>query len=158
VWRQFDWLEPGDDRVEPERLHVSLVLLAAAPRISQHLIERARSACASVTAASFRVVFDDVIVNDGVLLKPTETLAAFDRFQEQLVNALADSGLVSRKRPASGPHMTTSYRTRTRSRPFVPPVSWEVRDFVLVESLVGQRRHIDHGRWPLQSRGQLSRQ
>jgi 2'-5' RNA ligase len=31
----------------------------------------------------------------------------------------------------------------------IQPISWMVREFLLVLSLIGQKRHIHLGRWPL---------
>jgi 2'-5' RNA ligase len=147
---QFDWLEPGDDRVEPERLHVTLVRIPVWPGDMDDTIARACCACATLQAAPFRVVMDELVVADRVVLKPSEPVRALSRFQFGLRNALADVGLVKRRSKAWGAHLTVSYRTRSERRAFVPPVSWTVRDFVLIESLVGERRQIERGRWALQ--------
>lgn len=152
LFEQMDWLEPGDDRVEPERLHVTLAPVASSPRVSASLISRAGEACASLSSAAFRIVFDELIVADRVLLRPGEAIPSLMRFQRDLMNCLADARLVSPKDYKFSPHLTLSYRSRTCRRPFFPPTGWMVRDFVLVESLRGERRQIERGRWPLHAR------
>ena len=154
LWDEFDWLRPGDDRVEPERFHITLVRLGVWPHHPENVIEQARSVCASLEAAAFRIVLDNLIVGDRVLLKPSEAVPALDRFQQQLAGELAKAGLVRPRGCVFNPHMTASYRTRNRSETFMPPVSWTVREFVLIESLIGRRTQIEQGRWML--RGDLA--
>jgi 2'-5' RNA ligase len=149
VVNEFNWLRRGDDRVAPDRLHVTLAKLGAWLHHPGDWIGRASAACGCFAANSFRVVFDELVVADHVLLKPSEPLVALDRFQQQLVGKLADAGLVSRRNASFSPHITTSYRSRTSGRAFVPPVSWLAQEFVLIESIVGERRHVEHGRWRL---------
>lgn len=149
IYEQFDWLEPGDDRVEPERLHLTLTRIPVWPGNMTATISRAWEVCATLQYSPFRVVLDELVVGDRVLLKPSETVLALDLFQFRLRSALADADLTSRTSRAFRPHMTISYRARTRRRVFVPPESWTIRDFVLIESLVGQRAQIERGRWAL---------
>jgi 2'-5' RNA ligase len=150
---QFDWLEPGDDRVEPERLHVTLVRIPLGPSDFDHAIVRARRACATLQAAPFRIVMDALIVADRVLLKPSETVPALDIFQFRLRSALAEADLVKRRSKRFGAHLTISYRNRSVRRAFISPASWTVCDFVLLESLSGKRTQIERGRWVLHDRG-----
>jgi 2'-5' RNA ligase len=47
------------------------------------------------------------------------------------------------------PHVTL-LRDDTRVKPLaVEPITWMVRDFVLVHSLLGQTKHVHIGRWAL---------
>jgi 2'-5' RNA ligase len=149
LWDDFAWLPTGDDRVEPERQHVTLLAIGAWPAHPKAAVRRVRDACAMLAAASFRVVFDHLIVADRILLKPSEAVPALTHFQRRLAGGLADAGLVMPGKYRFDPHLTLSYRTRAREPIFVPPVSWPVRDFVLIESLVGERRQIERGRWTL---------
>jgi len=151
VWDQIDWLEPDDDRVEPERYHVTLVSLGNWPNSPTGRIERARRVCATLEGPSFRIVLDHLVLADRVLLKPSETIPALDRFQFRLRSVLADAGLVSCRNASFNPHLTVSYRAKPGVPAFVPPVSWLVQDFVLIESLFGQRTQTDRGRWLLGS-------
>jgi RNA 2',3'-cyclic 3'-phosphodiesterase len=149
LWEEFDWLGARDDRVEPERFHVTLVRLGAWPHHPDSVIARAQGVCASLDATAFRIVLDNLIVGDRVLLKPSEAVPALDRFQRRLAGELAKAGLVRARGCRFNPHMTASYRTRAHGDVFLPPVSWMVREFVLIESLIGHRRQIERGRWGL---------
>ena len=154
LWSDFAWLPPGDDRVEPERQHVTLIGLGAWDNHPEEAIVRARSACALLAAAPFRVVFDELIVARRILLKPSEPVAGLMRFQQRLRGALADVRIAGLGGYRFSPHLTLSYRTRARKPVFVPPVSWVVRDFVLLESLVGRRTQVERGRWTLEEPAQ----
>jgi 2'-5' RNA ligase len=150
LWNELDFLPPADDRVEPERQHVTLVRIGIGPSHPRESIARVRSACASLAAGPFRVVFDQLIIADRILLKPSETLPKLADFQGQLITELAAAGLGGLRRYRFSPHLTLSYRAHVLEPVFIPPVSWTVRDFVLIESLVGERRQIERGRWALQ--------
>jgi 2'-5' RNA ligase len=149
LWDDLDWLPRGDDRVEPERQHVTLVPLGAWRSPPEEVVARARKVCASLTIAPFRTVFDELIVAGRILLKPSETVRKLAQFQQQLAVALDSAGLIGPNGYRFSPHLTLSYRTRAREQVIVPAVSWTVRDFVLIESLVGERKQIERGRWAL---------
>lgn len=149
LWPAFDWLPPGDDRVEPERYHLTLCSLGVWPHHPADVICRVQQACATLTAPPFRIVLDELIVSHHALLKPSERIAALDRFQRALGSQLAGAGLLDRALPPFSPHMTASYRTSPRGRFFTLPISWTVLDFVLIESLIGRRTQLDRGGWRL---------
>jgi len=151
LWSQFDWLETDEDRVEPERYHVTLLPLGRWPSHPERRIKRVRRVCASLKAQPFRIVLDHLVIGDRVLLKPSETPPALERFQFRLMSALADEGLVKRRYNSFSPHLTASYRAKPGGRAFVPPASWIVREFILIESLVGCRTQIEQGSWVLQN-------
>jgi 2'-5' RNA ligase len=150
LWDDFAWLPPGDDRVEPERQHLTLLAIGAWPGYPEAIIGRVRDACATLAAPSFGIVLDHLVMAERILLKPSETVPALARFQSRLASGLSDAGLVMPGGYRFSPHLTLSYRTRARKPIFMPPVSWRVRDFVLLESLVGQRTQIERGRWRLE--------
>lgn len=156
LWSELDFLPPGDDRVEPERQHVTLVRIGIWPSRPREIIARVRSACASFATAPFRVVFDQLIMGDRILLKPSETVPKLAGFQRQLVTELAAAGLIGLLRYRFSPHLTLSYRARVSKPVFIPPVSWTVRDFVLIESLAGERKQIERGRWALSDHDRTS--
>jgi RNA 2',3'-cyclic 3'-phosphodiesterase len=63
--------------------------------------------------------------------------------------ALKRAGLGAATQGDFQPHVTLAY-DKLRLKPFaVEPVSWTVREFVLVHSLLGRTTHIPLGRWPL---------
>lgn len=46
-------------------------------------------------------------------------------------------------------HMTINYRGDGLGAEAVDPIGWTVAEILLVESVVGEERHIAHGRWTL---------
>lgn len=46
------------------------------------------------------------------------------------------------------PHVTMAYGERVPEFP-VDPITWTVDEFVLIDSWVGQSKHVALGRWPL---------
>ncbi|HEX4096866.1 MAG TPA: hypothetical protein VHX64_09060, partial [Caulobacteraceae bacterium] len=51
--------------------------------------------------------------------------------------------------PPQPPHVTLLYEQDRRVRVPIAPVTWDVREFTLVESLVGRTEYIRHKSWPL---------
>jgi hypothetical protein len=47
------------------------------------------------------------------------------------------------------PHMTLDYRGDRRGRMLDRPIAWMIEDFSLIESVHGETRHIELGRWQL---------
>jgi 2'-5' RNA ligase len=54
-----------------------------------------------------------------------------------------------RVHPISTLHVTLLYDKRVVDEQPIEPISWTVREFVLVRSLHGQTRHTDVARWQL---------
>jgi 2'-5' RNA ligase len=47
------------------------------------------------------------------------------------------------------PHMTLDYRSRGPGRLLDQPIAWLIEEFMLIESVHGETRHIEWGRWRL---------
>jgi RNA 2',3'-cyclic 3'-phosphodiesterase len=62
---------------------------------------------------------------------------------------LTRNELPCRVHTISTPHVTLLYDKRVIDEQPIEPISWTVREFVLVRSLHGQSRHIDVARWQL---------
>lgn len=74
--------------------------------------------------------------------------AGLIRLQEALGHALMKAGLRLPRQSGSTPHLTLMYDDRTCDFP-IEPIGWTVSGFVLVDSLVGQSRHVHLGQWLL---------
>jgi 2'-5' RNA ligase len=48
------------------------------------------------------------------------------------------------------PHVTINYRGDRLGSRKIDPIGWTVEEILLVESVVGQTRHIVHGCWTSQ--------
>ncbi len=69
-------------------------------------------------------------------------------FRQSLAAALARNGLKQWARPDFNPHVTLLYGPRQVEEQPIEPISWTVREFVLVRSAHG---HAHLGRWSFES-------
>jgi 2'-5' RNA ligase len=139
-------------------LHISLYGLGEHEALPKPLVERACRAADTVTCEPFDVGFDRCGEFGGgaIVLYGHRRIPALLEFRRRLGIALLTEPALARfvvRRPYA-PHVTMLYRRD--ARPFeeqsIEPIGWTVREFVLVHSLVGRRRHVHLGRWRLAQR------
>ena len=135
----------------PEHLHVTLFHLGDWNGLPDAIVAHARAAAGQVSAAPFEVTFlraESFRNRTGIypfVLTGDKQAAAW----QPLGRALEDNGLGGATQGDFKPHVTLA-RDDTRVSPQkIAPVSWMVRDFVLIHSLLGKTTHIHLGRWPL---------
>lgn len=145
-----DGVMPGKP-VDTGRLHLTLHHLGDfADQIPRSLLPTAREAAATVRTPPFDVVFDRIGGARGqFLLRASDKLAALRDFRQALSHALVKAGLRRHIAMTFNPHVTLSYDFSDVPEMPIQPISWSVRDFVLVESLLGQHKHIGRGVWPI---------
>jgi RNA 2',3'-cyclic 3'-phosphodiesterase len=145
-----DDIMPGRP-VEPDRLHVTLHHLGDfIDRMPPDLVPAAKAAAATVGTQPFDVAFDRVGGTRGpFLLRASDGSQAVRSFRKTLSVALIAAGLRRHVRSGFNPHVTLSYDFCDVPERQVDPIRWTVRQFVLIESLLGQRRHIELGRWSI---------
>lgn len=141
--------------IPPERLHVSLLSVGGfSGSCPPAVIDTAMRAAGTVSMAPFRAEFDRVAsfsASHGqralVLTGAGDGVAGFMKLQEALKHALMKAGLRPLRQPNYSPHLTMMYdENRTCDFP-IEPIGWTVSRFVLVDSLVGQSRHVHLGQW-----------
>jgi len=137
----------------PEHLHVTLFHLGDWQSLPEDIVNLASGAASQVNTSAFEVTFrraESFRNSTGVYpFVLTAEPAAWRKLHETLGAALKDVGLGAATRGDFKPHMTLTY-DRQRVSPFaIPPITWTVRDFVLVHSKLGKTTHIHLGRWPL---------
>jgi RNA 2',3'-cyclic 3'-phosphodiesterase len=139
----------------PEHLHVTLFHLGDWHAVPDEIVKQASAAAAQVRLAPFEVVFDragSFRNRTGVypfVLTGEKHIAAWLPLHDALAAALKHAGLGGATQGEFQPHITLSYdETRVKPEP-VDPISWSVREVVLVHSLLGKTAHIHLGRWPL---------
>jgi RNA 2',3'-cyclic 3'-phosphodiesterase len=143
--------------VSKERLHVTLYFLGDYTGLPQTLVADAKSAAERVEAAEFDVSFDKVSSFNGrsrkhpLILSGGEALRPLHAFWRQLGESLVLTGLGRLLGPKFTPHVTLLYDDKDLKSQPVEPVSWKVREFALVHSLLGRTEHRVLGRWPLRS-------
>ena len=141
----------------PEHLHVTLFHLGDWRQVPEEMVKQASVAAVQVRLAPFDAVFDRVGSfrnRTGVfpfVLTGEKHIAAWLPLHEALAAELKRAGLGGATQGEFQPHITLA-RDETRVKPEAvsPPISWTVREIVLVHSLLGKTTHIHLGRWPLQ--------
>jgi 2'-5' RNA ligase len=138
-----------------ELLHVSLNSLGAHREPPRRLIVRAIDACRAISARPFVVSFNRLGSwgrGDGqrpFVLRGDEGMAGVYALHDAIHRALAAAGVV-RPRPRDfEPHLTLLRDRIAAPEEIIEPVSWRVREFVLLDSVHGEGRHELLGRWVL---------
>lgn len=142
--------------VSPERHHVSLLSVGGfSGSCPPAVIDAALRAAGTVSMAPFRVEFNRVASFSGGLRKRALVLtggedgvAGFVTLRKALSQALMRAGLRLPRQSGGSPHMTLMYNDRTCNLS-IEPIGWTVSRFALVDSLLGQSRHVHLGQWDL---------
>ena len=138
-----------------DHFHVTLCHVGDYVGLPAGIVAAAREAVTTLAMQSFEVTFDHAGSFSGkprnlpFVLLGNDGVAALIAFQRVLFEALKRVGLTRRAEPSFTPHMTLLYDDRSIAMRPIEPLSWIVREFVLVHSLLGQTRHIPLGRWSL---------
>jgi len=139
-----------------DRFHVSLHSVGQYEDLPQRKVTAARKAGDTVTASPFEVAFDRAESfsnrhrNSAFVLRGSEGVATLIAFQHILGVAMVEAGLGRFVNRSYTPHVTLLYDDRKiEEHPIEAPIKWTVRDFVLVQSLVGRTQYKILDRWPL---------
>ena len=139
----------------PERLPVSLTPVGAYENLPDKIATLASKAAGAVRAHPFEITCDHLISFVGdqhplVLTCDAPSNIEVQNLYRQLNAALVKTGLPRVKKTAPFPHLTLLYGGRPVPRmPLDPPISWIVRELVLVNSHQGKGRHEHVASWPL---------
>lgn len=138
--------------IPAERLHVTLAYVGLH---GAELTAVAEKAAAGLAARPVEVAFDRMASfkgkpgNHPLVLQGGPALTGLRFLQRQLALELKRVGLAAAAKATFTPHLTLLYdRILVPDTP-VDPVAWTVRELALVQSVVGQGRHIDLRTWPL---------
>lgn len=150
-WKQEKGFEAN--LILPEHLHVTLFHLGDWAALPGEVVRLAKEAASQVKAAPFDVAFaraESFRNRTGVYpFVLTGDIAPWKPFHDALGTALQKVGLGGATRGEFRPHVTLTY-DEIRVKPMaIGPVSWTVRDFVLVHSRLGQTTHNHLGSWKL---------
>ncbi len=135
--------------IEPGRLHVSLFFLGG---LSEQGVQAACAATAEVRTEPFEVLFDRTASFRGkpgsrpFVLVGEEGLRRLESFRRMLAGAMMRRGLRRVANSNFTPHVTLLYDARGVEEYPIEPISWNVKEFVLIRSLKG---HDCLARWPL---------
>ncbi len=134
------------------RLHSSFHHLGDYADLPPRLVGKAIEAAASVAMAPFEVTFDRVATFKGrkgdrpLVLRGGDALVAL---QAAIGDAMAAVGLKAFVNANFTPHITLLRGDGIVEEQMVRAFDWTVREFILVNSLVGQGKYVELGRWSL---------
>jgi len=137
----------------PEHLHVTLFHLGDWVSLPPEVVRLAKEAAEQVNIPAFDVAFaraesfrNRTGVHPFVL---TGDITPWRALHASLAAALKRKGLGGATQGEFKPHVTLAYdKLRIKPSP-IEPVSWTVREFVLVHSLLGKTEHNHLGHWTL---------
>jgi 2'-5' RNA ligase len=137
-----------------EVFHITLCHIDDYDGLPAGIVDRAKEAAAKVTAHSFEITLDRAVSfrgNGAFVLCEREGEIALKDFRQSLYKALKADGPRCQAVSSFTPHVTLLYDKHllVPEHPVVP-ISWTVREFVLVHSPFGESKHIPLTRWPLQ--------
>lgn len=146
----------GRGLTRPERLHVTLALTPDRPVHDSALVAALMRAGASVAAgapsdpAPFDLIVDRLSGSGRVaVLRPSHVPPALVALQSAIARAMATQRAAMRPDWRFEPHVTLAYGDHEAVDRHADGLGWTVRDFVLLESLVGLGRYECLGRWSL---------
>jgi 2'-5' RNA ligase len=137
-----------------ERLHSTLYHVGDYAGLPQDVVANASDVALSITMPSFTVAFDGAESfrgrpgNQPFVLRGQDGVVGLMMLQQRLASAMDKAGL-GRRMPSYTPHMTLMYGDRLVADRRVDMVSWAVREFVLVHSLLGRSCYRPLARFPL---------
>jgi 2'-5' RNA ligase len=150
-------------QMRKEGLHITVEKLGRfLGCVPHHQLEMAMAAGCSVVAEPFHIQLDVVQSTSGQggqsmaqLTGRAAGLRGIRDFELSLAQAMRRVGFHERQiRRHFSPHVTLDYRHAPFSRRTVPPLTWQVAEFMLVDSLYGQGKHEVLGCGPLVERQQ----
>jgi 2'-5' RNA ligase len=139
----------------PEHLHVTLFHLGDWAALPDEIVVLASLAASQLQVPEFPVTFkraESLRNSTGVhpfVLTGDKNTWAWRVLHDGLRMALTDAGLGGATKGEFLPHITLTY-DKLRVKPHaIEPVTWQVKDFVLIHSELGRTTHNHLGRWPL---------
>ncbi len=142
--------------IASERYHLTLHHLGQFPEVHPDLVKRALAAANNIQMPAFNIKLDHFMSFDSktgkfpCVLTSKYELPELKNFWQELKNNLLAQRLGQNLANSFTPHTTLLYsRQPVIKTHAITPIQWPVKDFVLIESLVGKSEHIELGRWPL---------
>jgi len=139
----------------PEHLHVSLLAIGSyVGMLPPAVMLAAKTAAKAVSVAPFTVAFDRVVTFGGnagrraIVLTGGDGVAGIIRLQKDLSTVMTKAGFGTRQTNHFTPHLTMMYADSVSERS-IQLISWMVKEFVLIDSLYGQSKHVVLGHWAL---------
>lgn len=131
-------------RYSVDRLHTTLLPLGDAAELGAMGITRWIDRAGAIRHRPFRVAYDRIVSN---VLAGSDVMRGAVAFQKHLMREMGLCRPV--RRYCFRPHITLVYDHPVARREEIDAISWQVEEFMLVESIRGEGRHVTLGRWPL---------
>lgn len=136
--------------VADDRFHLTTWLFDDSQDFPADIAAGAQAAVETMPFTAFRIVLDRRLGSGShLLLLPSEPLQGFVAFHARLDRALREQGLAPRGQWRFAPHLTLLHGRHDIDEP-IDAVSWTASELVLIDSIVGQRRHDVISRWALE--------
>lgn len=147
-----------------KRFHVSLFHIGDYCQFPHDIAERAKEGAAGLVLPPIEIVLDRAMSFSGAQVDPPRedryALVLLARqgatelamLRKALALAMMRAGIRPRYKSHFKPHLTLLYDRRHQIEEDVEPIRWTVSKFALIDSLVGESRYEELGRWPLKGR------
>lgn len=115
------------------------------------VMEKAKALADKVQAPAFALSFNQVEGwnGDKLVLLGDEGVIGAEVLDAAIHKALVIGSMAPRRQPPMTPHITLLWDKAQIPMTFVEPIAWTAREFVLLDSVVGEGRHEVLGRWAL---------
>ena len=139
--------------ISEERLHATLAAVNDPLHPFADVVARAKRVGTSIRHPAFPVCFDwsesfqHASQQHPLVLRGNDGLRPLIGFQRELRDQMRRAGFVVEG--SFTPHITLLWTRRCVEAHPIAPIHWTVRDFALIQSDVGQSRHIHLARWQL---------
>ncbi|MDM4765755.1 2'-5' RNA ligase family protein [Pelomonas sp. SE-A7] len=141
--------------LKAEHLHITLHHLGDFPAFPAALVHKLTAAAHSLHVPAVDVRLDTAMSfprrsrrNNPFVLLAGEPLEPLRALQQSLSVSLQAAG-VEIDQGRFKPHLTLLYDDALVDLQAIEPLGWTARELLLVDSLLGQTRHVVLGRWPL---------
>jgi 2'-5' RNA ligase len=136
-----------------EHFHVTAMHIGDGFGLPQEAVDAATHVMWQIELRPFRVMFDRVksFSNGALVLCGSDGVAGLELLHARFCDILAEAGL-KRRRSSYTPHITLLRDRHLVAEEPVEPISWTVREIVLVHSLLGRTTHHDLVKLPLLER------
>jgi len=139
----------------PARLHVSLNWVGGFGRPPTGIVGKAREVAAAVQLRPFDISFNRIGTWQSgdrpwpLVLWGDEGVVGVQGLYKALHRAMVGPGMAPRREPPLEPHLTLLRDQAVMPEAFIDPISWKVREFVLLQSVHGEGRLDVLDRFPL---------
>lgn len=148
---QIAALPRNDGSREAGLLHMTVLALVDLAEWPEDFIPAFHRTMEGFEAGVFDVQFDRIVERKAVTLRGSKRQKGALALQ-WLLRAHFEARDFRFFGAAPDPHVTINYKADGLGNEAISPIGWTVEDIILVESVYGEKRHVEHGRWPLRPR------